>query len=365
MRKERIVADQSVSGIAVQFKLWREAFRVHPDCLKLPPALPGEVAALASDIARQGVLMPVQFRIPEDKTTDDAELLDGRNRLEALQQNGNRFAWVNGKGPHMRDPDGAVTGIPFEFKTAGEVPFPLEHIVSLNVVRRHWTTAQKRQVIAELLKDMPDYSNRQIAQLVGVDGKTVGTVRAHLEALGELLSLDATQGRDGKWRTTSPRRATPPADRDPRTPMERLKEELIATKATIAKYERLDDGPLVTRNAAAGEMARVIFEWMTPSKRNAFWQAFGQQLKPVAHAVDATDSPTSAKAMSSAGGAAGKSATKKPPASVSNMPEEQKAAIREARNSGRSLREIATEHGLFLDQVKTICKTEAPEGSQK
>ena len=85
--------------------------------------------------------MPLLFRIPEGRTVEDAELLDGRNRLDALTQRGYRFAWVKGKGPWMCDPGGAVTELSFEIRTAGEVPFPLEHIVSLNVVRRHWTTA--------------------------------------------------------------------------------------------------------------------------------------------------------------------------------------------------------------------------------
>jgi hypothetical protein len=116
------MADAILPDPSAQFKSWREALHVHPDCLKLPPALPGEVATLASEIARQVVLMPLVFRIPEGKTTDDAELLDGRNRLDALTQRGYRFAWVKGKGPHMRDPDDAVTELRFELKTAGEVP---------------------------------------------------------------------------------------------------------------------------------------------------------------------------------------------------------------------------------------------------
>jgi hypothetical protein len=226
----RLRADAILPDPSVPFKSWAEAFHVHPDCLKLPPALPGEVAALASDIARQGVLMPLVFRIPEGKTTDDAELLDGRNRLEALTQLGYRFAWVKGKGPWMRDPDGAVTELRFELKTAGEVPFPLEHIVSLNVVRRHWTTAQKREIITELLKDIPERSDRETARLVGVDNKTVGAVRAHLEDLGELMHLDETVGRDGKARTTSPRRPKPAAEDRP--PVVKVETEQLARLQT-------------------------------------------------------------------------------------------------------------------------------------
>jgi hypothetical protein len=250
------MADDALPDLLMQFKSWREAFRIHPDCLKLPAALPGEVAALASDIARQGVLMPVQFRIPEDGTADDAELLDGRNRLDALQQLGCRFTW-SGKGPQMRDPSGTVWQVPFELKTAADVPYPLEHIVSLNVVRRHWTTAEKRAVITELLKDMPERSDRETARLVGVDNKTVGSVRAHLEALGQLIHLDETVGRDGRVRTTSPRRAKPPTEDRP--PTVKVETERLARLQT-ARTAR-DSGDLFSWSMDGPQkISRVLVE---------------------------------------------------------------------------------------------------------
>ena len=274
------MADNILPDPSVQFKTWRQAFHVHPDCLKLPPALPGEVGALASDIARQGMLMPLLFRIPENKTTDDAELLDGRNRLDALTQNGYRFAWVSGRGPRMRDPDGAVTELPFELKTANEVPFPLEHIVSLNVVRRHWTTAQKREVIAELLKDMPERSDRETARLVGVDNKTVGSVRVHLETLGELLHLDETVGRDGKARTTSPRRVKPPAEDRP--PAVKVDTEQLARLQT-ARTAR-DSGDLFSwRSDGPQKIARILVQdGMSQASLNKVEDVLKAGLKEVA-----------------------------------------------------------------------------------
>jgi hypothetical protein len=270
------MADTALPDPSVPFKPWYEAFYVHPDCLRLPPAMPGEVAALASDISRQGVRMPVQFRVPEGKTTDDAELLDGRNRLDALQQLGYRFAWVNGKGPQMRDPHGAITRIPFELKSCLDVPHPLEHIVSLNVVRRHWTTAQKRAVITELLKDMPERSDRETARLVGVDNKTVGAVRAHLEALGELLHLDETVGRDGRARTTSPLRAAKP-------PAETVKVETDRLAVLQTARTARDSGDLFswTRDGAQKIARALVTDGMAQASLNKVEEVLKAGLKEV------------------------------------------------------------------------------------
>jgi hypothetical protein len=258
-----------------------------------------------------------------------------------LDQLGCRFA-TDDVRVFMRGPLGSN----FDYRILAdlEVPTPLERVVSLNIMRRHLNSEQKRDLIAELLKDAPDRSDRDTARVVGVDNKTVGSVRRKLEGAGEIPTVTETVGRDGRIRTIRPQRGVPPTpvkDRDPRTPMERLKEELAVAKRTISRYENNDSGPLVTRNSSASEIAQVVYEWMTPSKRTTFWQAFGQRLKATAAAVDATDKPVS-----------------KPPSKAGDLPEDQKAAIREARKAGKSFKDIAAEHEIFQDQVRTICRGE-------
>ncbi len=109
----------------------------------------------------------------------------------------------------MRDPDGAVEPLFYRCIHQHDVPFPFERVISLNITRRHLTTAQKREVIVALLQEMPESSNRELARKVGVDDKTVGTVRRHLEDLGRLVPQEVTVGRDMRARTTRPRRAAP------------------------------------------------------------------------------------------------------------------------------------------------------------
>jgi hypothetical protein len=121
-----------------------------------------------------------------------------------------------------------------------EVPFPFERVVSLNITRRHLTTSQKREVIAALLQDMPEMSNRELARKVAVDDKTVGTVRRHLEKLGQLVPQEVTIGRDNRVRTARPRR-TAPAEGPETVKVE--KDRLVRLAAT--RYAQ-DSGDLFT-----------------------------------------------------------------------------------------------------------------------
>lgn len=59
---------------------------------------------------------------------------------------------------------------------------------------------QKRQVIADALREAPERSDRQHAEALGTDHKTVASVRRELEATAELPQLPKTTGKDGKSR---------------------------------------------------------------------------------------------------------------------------------------------------------------------
>jgi ParB-like chromosome segregation protein Spo0J len=69
-----------------------------------------------------------------------------------------------------------------------------------NILRRHLTREQVRRLIAEQLKDSPEWADNRIAEELGVDGKTVGSVRDDLEATSEIPKLDRLVGKDGKTR---------------------------------------------------------------------------------------------------------------------------------------------------------------------
>src|SRR5579863_5846560 len=62
------------------------------------------------------------------------------------------------------------------------------------------TQQQARQRIADELRADPTRSDRAIGKLLGVDGKTVASVRRTLESTAEIARQDRTIGADGKAR---------------------------------------------------------------------------------------------------------------------------------------------------------------------
>jgi hypothetical protein len=60
--------------------------------------------------------------------------------------------------------------------------------------------AARRQIIADELKENPRRSNHWIAKSLGVDDKTVTSVRRGMPSTSEVPKLHFTLGSDGKYR---------------------------------------------------------------------------------------------------------------------------------------------------------------------
>lgn len=142
----------------------------------LPACTQEEDAELLADIQARGVLVPVHI-------DPDNNILDGHRRYQAA-----RRAHLDNIPTYLVD-----TRQMSEDEVRGLV-------LSLNVNRRHLTQAQKRELIAQHLKQNPELSNRQIAGQVGVNHETVATVRGGLESTGGIRQMDKTLGKDGKER---------------------------------------------------------------------------------------------------------------------------------------------------------------------
>jgi len=178
-----------------QPKNWRDALPIHPAANILPPINDDELAVLSEDIKIHSQQQPVALFHDSD---GNISLLDGRSRLNAMEKIGAAII----KDGEL-DPDAvAIIAVP------GNVD-PYAYVMSANVHRRHLNNDDKRGVIADLLKARPDQSNRQVAAQVGVDHKTVGTVRTQCEATGEIPQLKKTVGADGKSRS-KPQKASKP-----------------------------------------------------------------------------------------------------------------------------------------------------------
>jgi ParB-like chromosome segregation protein Spo0J len=140
----------------------------------LPDLPPEQFAALKADIAERGVMVAVEV-------DEHGQILDGHNRIRACRELGiNDYPVVVRSG--LSDVEKRI----FARKA--------------NVLRRHLSRDQVRDLIGAQLRETPEWANNRIAQALGVDDKTVATVRAGLIATSEIPKLEKLVGVDGKER---------------------------------------------------------------------------------------------------------------------------------------------------------------------
>jgi hypothetical protein len=148
-------------------KQGKPAFHKLASCF---PLLTGaDYAALVADIKMHGLIEPIVLF--------EGKILDGRNRYRACL--GARVE------PRYRNFTGTY---------AEAAAF----VISANIHRRHLTPKDKRKAIAELLKASPEQSDRRVAKIAKVSPTTVGTVRAEMEAKGEVSKLDTRTDTKGR-----------------------------------------------------------------------------------------------------------------------------------------------------------------------
>jgi hypothetical protein len=169
---------------------WRDVIPVHPAADMFPLLPADELKALAADIKKNGLTVPVVFwSDPKGRRF----LLDGRNRLDGMEQAGLTI---------VRDRKLALN----PWLCEDQLGDPYLIVASLNICCRNLDAEQKRDVIAKLLKAQPSKSNRAIAKQIKADHKTVASVRAEKQATGEIPQLDKTVGADGKARSKAPKK---------------------------------------------------------------------------------------------------------------------------------------------------------------
>lgn len=140
----------------------------------MPPLSADEYEALKADIAQRGVQVPVEY----DET---GHVLDGHHRIAICAELGIEN-W-----PRL-----VRYGLTDEEKR--------RHARRLNLDRRHLDQAQKRELIAAELLESPVASDRALGAALGVDHKTVGAVREHMQSTGEIPQLEVREGRDKRVR---------------------------------------------------------------------------------------------------------------------------------------------------------------------
>jgi len=196
-------------------KSWRDVIKVHPAADLFPMMMPDELKALGEDIKRNGMTAPIVWWTEREADIEKTpppkyQLLDGRNRLDAMEMVGLTLIDASSKPPVFYDwvwedcrfgeggpQKNAMTG-----ETSIEKTDPFEYVLSANLHRRHLTAEQKREIVAKVLKAQPEKSNRTIAQQTNVDHKTVGLVRDKLEGRGEIPHVSTVEDTKGRQQPT-------------------------------------------------------------------------------------------------------------------------------------------------------------------
>jgi ParB-like chromosome segregation protein Spo0J len=131
---------------------WRDHLKVRPAADLFPlmsETDPAALKELAEDIRQHGQREPASYIKDSD---GNRVLLDGRNRLDALEMLGRKID-VN---------DSRM------FEQLSLSIDAQSFIISKNIHRRHLKAEKKRELIETLLKDAPEKSNRRAGALVAV-----------------------------------------------------------------------------------------------------------------------------------------------------------------------------------------------------
>jgi DNA modification methylase len=138
----------------------------------LPSLSTEEYEALKLDIKARGVQVPIEF-------DERGNVLDGHHRLKICRELG-------------------IKNYPSIIRAGLTEQQKRVHVRALNLHRRHLNQKQRRFLIAEQLKDTPGISNRQIAEQLKVDHKTVASVRDTLTGRGEIPHVATVKDTKGR-----------------------------------------------------------------------------------------------------------------------------------------------------------------------
>ena len=145
----------------------------------LPPLSDQEYEDLKADIAANGIEQAI--------IVDDlGNIIDGHHRAQIADELG--------------------VDCPIDVRVIDSEEAKRGLALRLNVHRRSLSQAQKRELLATLIKAEPEKSDRQHAAAVGVSHVTAGAVRSELETTGQIDQSDERIGADG--RTIRPAKPT-------------------------------------------------------------------------------------------------------------------------------------------------------------
>jgi len=140
----------------------------------MPDMTTEQFEALRADILERGVLTPIDI-------DEEGTVLDGHHRLKACKE-------LN------------ITDYPTIIRPGLTEEQKRIFARKSNMMRRHLNRKQIQGILKNQLIDTPDWADNRIGQELGIDGKTVRTMRLKLESTSEIPKLEKLKGIDGKER---------------------------------------------------------------------------------------------------------------------------------------------------------------------
>jgi len=176
----------------------------------MPDMTPEQFKALKNDIAERGVLTPIDL-------DEHGIILDGHHRVRACQELG-------------------ITEYPTIIRSGLSEKEKRLFARKSNMMRRHLSRKQIRELIRTQLIDTPQWADNRIGNELGVDSKTVKTIRKNLEATSEIPKFDRYIGIDGKARSKTRKQAIMVTNENQR------KQILESLKEAGSNLEKLPEG---------------------------------------------------------------------------------------------------------------------------
>jgi hypothetical protein len=195
---------------------------VRPAADVFPLMSEADLRVLGEDIKKNGLREPIAIYRDD---VSQYSLLDGRNRLDAMELVGVQFELALVKGRRERSSYWDLTLPNYDGFDTPTLPIneetddPYGYVISANIHRRHLTVEQKRELIGKLLKADPTKSDRAIAKTTKTDHKTVASVRAKKERRGEIPHVKTRTDTKGRKQPAEKRKAAKKSPNAPKKPL--------------------------------------------------------------------------------------------------------------------------------------------------
>jgi hypothetical protein len=205
---------------------WRDELPVHEAADLLPMISEPELREMGEDILANGMQIPLVL------SEDCRQLIDGRNRLEALATVGSTICVDLKSGLISYTKRGGATVHVSSVICRGD---PWLRVISANIKRRHLKPEDREKLLIELLARAPQKSDRQHANEVGVDHKTIAKARAKGEDVGRIPHVETRKDTKGRQQPAKRRHNAMPTEEQKaghRLAQKQISESLRAESAT-------------------------------------------------------------------------------------------------------------------------------------